>query len=187
MTTVDFKFDNLSRMEYDQSTFTQQNMINVNQANYTLFNPYNNSCNGGLLFATQQPNVFVNGTHHVGPLGCNINESSALEKGMLTNQHIKISLHERPYKTVPYLGKGNVDVGKEIELKLGDTFKENKSACRLNESSYINLKHYPLYNREDMTDSTKCIEQDAISGWVRGGSGTREMYKNGTYSNEKKY
>ncbi len=186
-TTVDFNFDNLSRMEYDNSTFTQQNKININHANYTLFNPYNNNCNGGINFATQQPNVFVNGTYQVGPLGCNINQSSELNKGLLTNPHIKISLHERPYKTVPYLGKGNVDVGRENEMRLGDTFKEKKSVCRINESQYINLNKYPLQGKDNMTDTSKCIEQDAVSGWIRGGSGTREMYKNGEYCKDKKY
>ena len=186
-TIVDFKFDNLSRMEYDSSTFTQQNKLNVNYANYTLFNPFNNNCNGGLNFATQQPNVFVNGTRQVGPLGCNIKESSELKNGILTNQHIKISLHERPYKTVPFLGKGNVDVGQENELRLGDTFKEKKSVCRVNESQYINLDKYPLHAKDSMNDSSRCIEQDAQSGWIRGGIGSRDMYKNGQYCKDKKY
>ena len=181
MSVVDFRFDNLTRTQYDNSTFTQGNIMNTNLANYTLFNPFNKNVNGGLNFATQQPNVFVNGTHHIGPLGCNINQSTELEKGALTNPHIKISLHERPYKTVPYLGKGNVDVGQENELRMGDTFKEKKSICRLNESPYINLNKYPLHGRETMTDTSRCIEHDAMSGWVRGGLGSREMYKNGEY------
>jgi hypothetical protein len=185
MSVVDFRFDNLSRIQYDNSTFTQSNRMNSNLANYTLFNPFNNDCNGGINFATQQPNVFVNGTRHIGPLGCNINESTQLEKAALTNPHIKISLHERPYKTVPYLGKGNVDVGQENDLRLGDTFKEKKSISRLNENPYINLNNYPLHGRETMTDSSRCIEHDALSGWVRGGIGSREMYKTGEYCKKK--
>jgi hypothetical protein len=185
MSVVDFKFDNLSRIQYDNSTFTQDNIMNTNLANYTLFNPFNKNANGGLNFATQQPNVFVNGTYHIGPLGCNINESTDLNKSVLTNPHIKISLHERPYKSVPYLGKGNVDVGHENELRMGDTFKEKKSICRLNESPYINLNKYPLHSRDTITNTSKCIEHDAMSGWVRGGIGSREIYKTGKYCNKK--
>jgi hypothetical protein len=174
-TTVDFKFDNLSRMQYDKSTFTQENIMNSNHANYTLFNPFNNNSNAGLNFATQQPNVFINGTYHLGPLGCNVKESTELEKSMLTNQNMKISLHERPYKTVPFLGKGNVDVGQENSLRLGDTFKEKKSVCQINETQYVNLNNFPC------PALNNTIEHDAMNGWVRGGLGSREMYKNGEY------
>jgi hypothetical protein len=184
MSVVDFRFDNLSRTQYDNSTYTQGNIMNSNLANYTLFNPFNKDPNNGINFATQQPNVFVNGTYHIGPLGYNVKESTELEKGMLTNQHIKINLHERPYKTVPYLGKGNVDVGHENELRLGDTFKEKKSVCRINENAYINLNKYPLHGRETIADSSRCIEDDAMSGWVRGGLSSREMYKSGEYCNK---
>ena len=59
MSLVDFRFDNLTRTQYDNSTFTQDNIMNTNLANYTLFNPFSKNCNGGLNFATQQPNVFV--------------------------------------------------------------------------------------------------------------------------------
>jgi len=38
-----------------------------------------------------------------------------------------------------------------------------------------------------MTDTRNCIEQDAVAGWIRGGSGTRDMYKNGEYCKDKKY
>ena len=68
---------------------------------------------------------------------------------------------------------------------MGDTFKEKKSMCRLNESPYINLNKYPLHGRETMTDSTRCIEHDAMAGWVRGGIGSREMYKTGEYCKNK--
>ena len=43
MSVVDFKFDNLTRTQYDNSTFTQDNIMNTNLANYTLFNPFNQS------------------------------------------------------------------------------------------------------------------------------------------------
>ena len=41
MSVVDFRFDNLTRTQYDNSTYTQGNVMNTNLANYTLFNPFN--------------------------------------------------------------------------------------------------------------------------------------------------
>jgi hypothetical protein len=155
--------------------------MNSNLANYTLFNPFNKDSDGGLNFATQQPNVFVNGTYHIGPLGCNIKESSELKKGTLTNSHIKISLHERPYKTVPYLGKGNVDVGMENNLFWGDTLREKKSTMLLNEKNYLDLENYPIYNKEQFTEPRFHIEQAASKDWIRGGMPSRELYKNKEY------
>jgi len=179
MTTLDFKFDSLTRTQYDNPTFTQENIMNTTHANYTLFNPFNNNSTAGLNFATQQPNVFINGTYHLGPLGCNVKESTDLNKSILTNQNMKISLHERPYKTVPFLGKGNVDVGQENSLRLGDTMKEKKSVVKINETQYVNLNTFPCPALNNN------IEHDAMNGWVRGGIGSREMYKNGEYYNKK--
>ena len=61
----------------------------------------------------------MKGTHQVGPLGYNIDDNSKLLNSKLTNMNCKISLQERPYKTVPYLGKGSVDVALENNLKFG--------------------------------------------------------------------
>jgi hypothetical protein len=78
MTTVDFYFDNLSRTGDDSSTLSQKSIMNQHLSNYTLYNPYAYSCNGALDISTQQPSLMVTGTHGVGPLGCNVEESSNL-------------------------------------------------------------------------------------------------------------
>jgi hypothetical protein len=180
---VDFKFDQLSRIGNDSTAYTQENMLNINHANYNLYNPYVNNCDGPIDFATQQPNVFFKGTNHVGPGGCNIDQSSVLEKSMLTNNHIKISLHERPYKSVPYLGRGNVDVYVENNLFWGDTLREKKTTILMNESKNTNMEYYPLMDPERYTDSSKHIEQDAAAQWIRGGLPSRDIYKNAEYKN----
>ena len=182
-TLVNFNFDQLSRIGSDSTTFTQENILNMNHANYMTYNPYKMDCKGALEFATSQPNVFVNGTYSVGPGGCNIAESTLLEKSILTNPHIKISLHERPYKSVPYLGKGNVDVTLENSLLWGDDLREKKSVLSVNENKndITNLELYPLMNPERMTDPRKHIEGSAAKDWIRGGIPSREIYKNKEY------
>jgi hypothetical protein len=98
----------------------------------------------------------------------------------LTNPHIKISLHERPYKTVPYLGKGNVDVGVENSLFWGDTLREKKSTILSNETPNLSLDA-PIMNKERFTDPKKHIEESASKDWIRGGLPSREIYKNKEY------
>jgi hypothetical protein len=181
-TLVNFNFDGLSRIGNDSTAYTQENILNMQYANYTTFNPYKMDCKGALEFATSQPNIFMKGTNGIGPGGCNIAESTILEKSVLTNPHIKISLHERPYKTVPYLGKGNVDVGLENSLLWGDSLREKKSTVKLTENPNLGLDNYPLMNPERMTDPRLHIESSASASWVRGGVDTRDMYKSKDYN-----
>lgn len=178
---VNFNFDELSRIGNDSTAYTQENILNMNHANYMTYNPYKLDSAGALNFATSQPNVFIKGSNGIGPGGCNIAQSTILEKSVLTNPHIKISLHERPYKTVPYLGKGNVDVSLENSLLWGDELRLKKSSIKLNETEFISLEHYPLMNPECMTDPRKHIEGYGAKDWIRGGTPSREIYKNKEY------
>jgi hypothetical protein len=180
-TLVNFNFDELSRIGNDSTAYTQENILNTNHANYMTYNPYTMDCKGALEFATSQPNIFIKGTNGIGPGGCNIAESTILEKSVLTNPHIKISLHERPYKTVPYLGKGNVDVSLENSLLWGDSLREKKSVVKLTENNCKGLDNYPLMNPDRMTNPRFHIESYASKDWVRGGVDTREMYKSKDY------
>ena len=176
---VNFKFNELSRIGNDESTYTQEHLMNKQASSYNTYNPFSNKCLGGLDLALNQPNVFINqSTHQIGPLGCNVSDSNLLRKGNLTKQNVKLTLHERPYKCVPYLGRGNVDVYQENKLRLGDTMKEKKSVAQFNEQNYLNLDNYPIH--EDIKENVKkCeMEQDVHPSWVRGETDTRLLYQN---------
>jgi len=183
---VDFTFNKLSRIGQDDSTYTQEHVMNTNIANYNIYNPFSNKCLGGLDLAVKQPNVFVNkSTHQIGPLGCNFSDSTILRKSVLTNQNIKLNLHERPYKSVPFLGKGNVDVYSENKLRLGDTLKEKKSVSKFNEQSHVDLDNYPLTNELKEKLNKSKIETDIDPLWLRGGTDTRLLYQNIDYNSKK--
>jgi len=176
-TLMDFKFDNLSRIGNDESVYTQDNMMNTEASKYMTFNPFENKCLGGSEFAMKQTNVFVNkSTYGVGPLGCNVNEGSILSKGILTNDNVKLTLRERPYLTVPFLGRGNAEVSKENKLRMGDTFKDKKSVVQMNEQCFNNLNKYPM--NEGMKNKIK----GAKNGWETNGVDTRNIYKSDKYS-----
>ena len=52
-------------------------------------------------FATQQPNVFYNGSHEGGIKGCEIEANNELKFSHINRPACKISLNARPYLTVP--------------------------------------------------------------------------------------
>jgi hypothetical protein len=174
METVGFYYNN-ERIGNDDVTQSHKNIMNQHLSNYTLFNPYNNDCMGSLVQSTRQPNVFTTGTYGVGPLGCNIQESTQLQYSKNTTNNVKISLHQRSYLSVPYLGRGNVDVGRENELKFGDTFKDKKSVVLMGECPFVNLDQFPIHDKDVVTKMSS-VE----SGWYSG-LNTRDLYKEKEY------
>ena len=65
-TLVNFNFDELSRIGNDSTAYTQENILNIQHANYMTFNPYHMDCKGAMEFATSQPNIFMKGTNGIG-------------------------------------------------------------------------------------------------------------------------
>ena len=179
MEAIVFYYNN-ERIGNDDVSQSQKNIMNQHQANYSLFNPFNNDCSKSLELSTKQPNIFITGTYGVGPLGCNIQESSQLQQSKNTTNNVKISLHQRSYLSVPYLGRGNVDVGRENELKFGDTFKEKKSVVQMGEMPFLSLENFPIYDKEVVTKKSS-VE----SSWYSGVN-TRDIYKETANSQNKK-
>lgn len=180
---VDFVFNNLGRMGYDEYNHTQDNVMNNAFSSYMLTNHNGVHDKQASMLHTKYPTMNMKGTHHVGPLGHNVDESSQLINSKLTNLNCKINLQERPYKSVPYLGKGNVDVGLENSLRFGETLREKKSAVGLNEKPQCDVSKYPMNHKLKGTISnpSNLIEESAVKGWIRGGLPSREIYKEQKY------
>lgn len=180
---VDYAFNNISRIGQDEYTYTQENIMNNQFSSYLLTNLNHTNEKGALDFVTSNPTMNLKSTHQLGPYGYNVNENTKLLNSKLTNLNCKINLQERSFKTVPYLGKGNVDVGLENNLRFGDTFKDKKSVCQLNEKCFQDVNEYPMQSnlKNDLKDAKKIIEESAVKGWIRGGVPSREIYKNKDY------
>tara|TARA_Y100000591_G_scaffold303527_1_gene299481 strand:- start:39 stop:611 length:573 start_codon:yes stop_codon:yes gene_type:complete len=175
-----YTFDNLSRIGNDTCSLDQRNIQNFHSSNYQVEN-YAPFCpmTNAIDFATKQPNINYKGSYQVGINGCNIDENSELKYTKVTKPACKISLQERPYLTVPYLGRGKVDPVLERQIRIGDRELNKKS---LNPTSEINLsdkQNYPLISdlKQTLSDPKHYIEEAASSNWVRGGMSSREFCK----------
>lgn len=181
-------FDNLTRIGNDPTDLSTQSVQNMASANYMLNNFFAQDCNmvRPIEFATSQPNVFFNGSNQVGIGGCNIDTNSDLLIGT-TNTHpkCKISLLERPFKTVPFLGRGQSNPVLESNIQQGDLVSNKKSINPTTERSFIPYSNYPLLPQIEtsITNPANLVEGVAVDGWIRGGIPSRELQKDSDYIN----
>ena len=180
--TKDFTFDSLSRIGDDSCGISERNLQNVSQSNYLLTNFFSQDCamKRPIEFATTQPNINYTGGYQVGAGGCNIDTNSDLLIGTInTHPKCRISLYERPFKTVPYLGKGKVNPVLESQIMQGDNYTNRKSVNMLSEQSYMGYSTTPLLPSLEATlnNSANFVEGAAVEGWVRGGVPVRQLVR----------
>lgn len=175
-----YSFDNISRIGFDTASYDQRNIQNVNSATYLLENYYP-ACpmTQAVNFATNQPNVFYKGAKEGGIKGCEMDASNELKFTHITKPACKLNLVQRPFLTVPFLGRGLGDVDKEFELRSGEALSNRKTSNRLMENDFTDYKNYPLLDtlRNTHQNSAYKIESDAMDGWIRGGMSAREYAK----------
>jgi hypothetical protein len=178
-------FFNQSRIGEDDVNLTQNNIQDNAQSNYMLQNYYVQDCDmrKPIEFATSQINVNYCAAggwgNQCGVGGCNIDQNSSILLGSLqTHPKCRISLFQRPFATVPYLGKGPFNPVMESQLQQTDTFSNNKkSVNNISELSYIPISNYPLIPtiQETITNPAYLVEGVAMDGWIRGGASSRKQ------------
>ena len=82
---VDFVFNNLGRMGFDEYNHTQDNVVNNAHSSYMLTNHNGVNDRDASLFQTKYPTMNMKSSYHVGPHGYNIDESTQLMNSKLTN------------------------------------------------------------------------------------------------------
>jgi len=178
-------FFNQTRIGEDNCGLTQDSVQNKAQIDYMTENYYLKDCNmrEPIEFATSQISLnycAAGGSgNQCGLGGCNIDSNSDLLLGSLqTHPKCRISLYQRPFATIPYLGKGPANPVLESQLQQTDTYSNNKKSVNTtSEVSYIPLTNYPLIPtiQDTVTNPTYLVESVALDGWVRGGIPSREM------------
>ena len=180
--THDYTFCNMGRIGND-SVHGQQNIQNVGAANHMYRTT--DQCQWVLrLSSTSQPNVNFGGSHQVGVGGCNVDANSQLLMTNITKPACKISLWERPFLTVPFLGRGKSNPVLESQLQQGEVVGEKKSANQLSEVSYESYQRVPLIPSLQATVSNphNLVEGVAADGWIRGGLPSRELTRDKDYA-----
>ena len=175
-----YMFDGMTRGSNDNCALSQQNVQDIKAADYML-TQYRPDCpmNNAMDLALNQPNVFVKGSHSVGINGCNVDDSSSLLFGDVKSRPAcKISLFQRPFATVPFLGRGKCNPELESQIQQGDMVT-NKSVNPLMEKWFSSHSQYPLLPSLEATiqNPANLVEESADSKWVRGGVSSRDSNK----------
>ena len=182
-------FDNMARIGNDNCCIDQKSIQDVASCNYTLQNYFASDCamKKPIELATTQPGIFYNGGFNSGAGGCNIDESSKLQIGTIqTHPRCRIDLFQRPFATVPYLGRGSVNPVVEAQIQQGETLVNKRSVNNLSEKSYIKYHQTPLLPsiQDKVTNPANSVEGVASEGWVRGGVPSRELTRDTDYFNK---
>ena len=184
-TVYDYKFYNTTRLGDDECDMSQRNVQNSSASTYMLDN-FRPACpmNNAIDFATSQPNVNYTGSHQVGINGCNIDENSSLLMSELLKPKCRISLLQRPFATVPFLGRGRSDIILESQIQQGDLANNRKSINPSSEISHMTYRHTPMIPslQSTITNPANLVEGAAAEGWIRGGVPSRELTRDKDYA-----
>ena len=180
--THDYTFENMSRIGNDNCYINQRQIQDTQYCNYLLQNYFVNDCTmkNPISLATSQPCVNYTGGMGSGAGGCNIDTSSSLQIGSInTNNKCRISLFQRPFSTVPFLGRGSVCPIMESEIMQGEMGTNKRSITNMTEKSYLKYSNTPLIPemQQKFGNASYCVEGAASEGWIRGGIPSRELTK----------
>ena len=173
-----YSFYNMARIQNDDTTKSQDTLQNDRFSSYNTTNYFSqNPTDSQIQFATQQPAVVPTGVTGVGISGDKVqNESELLISNENERNLGRLNLMQRPFLTVPYLGRGSVDPVLELQIKEGEPMGgEKKSVSTVMSQSFMGYTLYPTDNNmeERVSNSKHTVEESAMDGWVRGGADTR--------------
>ena len=175
-----YTFENISRSGNDNCYLDQRNIQNLNYSNYLLNNYFSSDCfmTNPINLATNQPGVNYKGGYQTGAGGCNIDYNTKLKTDtIVSHPKCKISLSQRQFVTVPYLGRGYVDPVVESKLMQGECNDNRKTKVHTTEMSYIPYSNTPLLEgiKDRVTNPKYSVEGSASEDWIRGGVPSREL------------
>lgn len=178
----DYLFNDMSRIGDDNCSLDQRNIENMKGKSYMTTNYFMNDATMEKAYSTSLtfPGMNLSGGHHTSASGHNIDASSGLLIDQeSTNPRCRLNLMERPFLTVPYLGRGPSNPNLESDLLQGDMIRNKKSLSTTTEKSHIPLRHTPMVDSLASTiqNPYNLVEGVAHKGWVRGGLPSREHSK----------
>jgi hypothetical protein len=173
--TERYTYNNLARMNQDNSYINKQEIDNNSYSDYNTINFHDRYKNVQDI-ALSQPNIFITGVY--GPDGNEshvIDSDTYLKQSELTNLNENIDLKPRYFATIPYLGKGKCEVNVESILRKGLLTNQQRSCGSGTEKTRNNIVPLIPSVENSITNPEYLVEGVADNTWVRGGSNTREQ------------
>lgn len=181
----ELNFDQNTRLIHDNCYVDAYEMQTSGPGNYARNNLRDCRCGApkARKLCLSQPNVnFGDGFGNSGINGCNIDVDSELRNNRkgLTNLNCIQTLSERPFKTVPYMGRGVGDIKSELDIKQGKQTWVSKSCNTLADMDYTDYHMTPLIDdvRKNIQNPNNLVEEAAAEDWVRGGIPSRQLIRN---------
>ena len=162
----DYTFNNLGRIGYDVTDNTQRNIQNKGYADLVLSNYFSDVRSDSYVnFATDNRGIFYSGTSGVGVGSSVVDvESQMFNRSEQERSYEKLQLFQRPFATVPYLGRGSCDPNLESQLLQGETVRGKKSSSTIMEQHFTG-------QTAPVPQKTYSVENVALGEW--GGIDTR--------------
>ena len=144
MYSNDYYFYNINSLKSDSIDKTQRSIMNTKFSNYYVSNYLSGPTNDNHInFGTQEPNIFFNGTSTGIPPSALIDvDSTILLKTIEERSLEKLDLVQRPFATIPFLGRGSVDITVESQLLQGESSFAPKSTNTIMETSFIPYREF---------------------------------------------
>jgi hypothetical protein len=169
MQNSDYYFNHLGRIGDDYTDRSQQNVQNYQYANLVLADYFSDKkLENQVQFVSSYPGISLSNSMGNGLSGSVVDqESNLLWKTGQERPIEKLQLFQRPFVTVPYLGKGSCNPIIESQLQQGETVRGKKSVSTVMEQSFYLPQNHPV------AYETVQVEEIALGGWSRGGMDTR--------------
>jgi hypothetical protein len=182
-----YLFNNISGIRSDMTDQTQQNIQNTRFGAYTVSNYFSeNPSDYQVKFATSQPGLYVSDGGVPGAVAPSVIdiETRLFSPVFDKSYDGKVQLFQRPFATVPYLGRGSGDPTLESKLQQGELVGDKKSVSTISELSYIDYSTYPMMDslKQQINNPVNSVQELAMDGWVRGGISAREVVSNNSFN-----
>lgn len=175
--TATYTFFASDRIGNDDPSKTQDEIQSANYYGFASGNPFSNDYSNEqqqVHFANENVGMVLGNVHGQGVGSAQINDENALILDSEQGRHLsRLSLMQRQFATVPYLGRGSVDPTLESQILQGDSMKDKKSATP-SEDTFMKHGMHPESQEFSSKIQQKPMLETATQA-PRGGSATREM------------
>jgi hypothetical protein len=180
-----FGIQGLTRLKQDSCYLDKRNVDISKPGAYHTRNLHDCHCEAPYTkdLSLQQPSTFYrDGLGWTSNDGCNIdNDSNMRNAPNLTNTREIHQLIERPFLTVPYMGRGEGNLCIEGTLRPGEDTMARKSANSLSGAFIDRYTPQLPCIRNNIQNPDNIIPENSDPSWLRGGQPSRQIIRNKDY------